>query len=42
MVLEMQALVPHELVLELEVWLELKVLVSQSSMSANCLLIFSL
>ena len=39
---EMQALVPLELVLGLEVWLELSVLASQPSTSANCSLVFSL
>ena len=38
----MWALVSLELVLELEVWLTLRVFVSQPSMSANCSLILSL
>ena len=39
---EMWALVSYELVLELEVWLELRVLVSWPSTSANCSLVLSL
>ena len=38
----MQALVPLELVLGPGVWLELRVLASQPSTSANCLLVLSL
>jgi len=38
----MQALVPLALVLGLKVWLELRVLASQSSMSANYSLVLSL
>jgi len=38
----MRALVPLELVLGLGVWLELSVLASQSSISANCSLVFLL
>ena len=41
-VLGMQALVPLELVLGLEVWLALRVLASRPSISANCLLVFLL
>ena len=41
-VLEIQALIPLELVLELEVWLELRVLASWPSMLANCSLVFLL
>ena len=41
-VLEMQALVPLELVLGLGVWLVLSVLASRPSMSANCSLVLSL
>ena len=39
---EMQALVPFVLVLGLGVWLELSVLASWPSTSANCSLVFSL
>ena len=38
----MQALVPLVLVLRLGIWLELSILASQPSMSANCLLVLSL
>jgi len=41
-VLEMRALVLLELVLGLRVWLELRVLASQPSTLANCLLVLSL
>ena len=40
--LEIWALVPHELVLVPVVWLELRVLVDWPSISANCLLVLSL